>query len=411
MLNPRSSTYSIAARERAGGSAWIRPGLINPLALGLAVFWVLALFWNLDPLVDDMWHYWNATQNMLRSGNPYVPLDAGFLYPPIFAYLAQPLGWFSYATARLVWFGLNAVMMCAWGLLAIHLSGSQLARRWWGAVLFLLLISPAARITLQLGQLGALLLVLIGSAHLAARRHPNVTGVLLALATGLKLYPALIVVAYLLRRHWRIVTATAGAGAAMLALSAAVYGLQPYRDYMQGVLLARQPYSLAEYNISLSAFWTRLLSTHDYGIAVTAAPLLARVLTSISSMLVLLVSWRSTTEARVDGGSARFLAVWLCAMGLLSPINGIYNLVVVLLPALVILRHLEGRYDRRRLVGLALALLLCSIPAGWSDNLPALYSFVHTGWGLLLLTPPLYGLVLMFVLVARLPDEPAVRAA
>jgi len=69
-------------------------------------------------------------------------------------------------------------------------------------------------------------------------------------------------------------------------------------------------------------------------------------------------------------------------MLLLSPINGYYNLVLLLLPLLAALGHLECYPDRRALRWLILATALVCIPPGWTHVHPAIYDTLHRGMGL-----------------------------
>jgi hypothetical protein len=142
------------------------------------------------------------------------------------------------------------------------------------------------------------------------------------------------------------------------------------------------------------------------------APLLARALTIVSSLLVLgACLW---VRDRGDGDRQRLLeySLWLCAMLLLSPINGSYNLVLLLLPLLMILGRLEQKPDRRVRNWLILGTALACFPPAWSNGLPAIYNAVHVGWGTLVLTPAFYGLLVYIGLLVWLirraePETPA----
>ena len=89
-------------------------------------------------------------------------------------------------------------------------------------------------------------------------------------------------------------------------------------------------------------------------------------------------------------------------MLLLTPANGYYNLVLLLLPCLAILRYLELSADRHVRTWLVIATALVCIPTGWTSAHPWLYQTLHIGWGLLVLTPPLYGLLLYFIVSVQL---------
>jgi hypothetical protein len=89
-------------------------------------------------------------------------------------------------------------------------------------------------------------------------------------------------------------------------------------------------------------------------------------------------------------------------MMLLSPLNGVYNLVLLLLPLLAVLHYLEQHPDRGVRNWLILATTLVCVRPLWSEWSLALDTFVHVGWGLLLLAPPFYGLLIYLILLAQL---------
>jgi hypothetical protein len=97
-------------------------------------------------------------------------------------------------------------------------------------------------------------------------------------------------------------------------------------------------------------------------------------------------------------------------MLLLAPINGYYNLVLLLLPLLAALKHLEQQPDRRAARWLILATALAWFPPGWTDVHPAVYDALHRGVGLLVLTPAIYGLAIYLGLLLWLARRSAAEA-
>src|SRR5262249_41356869 len=128
-------------------------------------------------------------------------------------------------------------------------------------------------------------------------------------------------------------------------------------------------------------------------------------LTILSSLLVLGVCL--LTRSRGDDQRSYVLeySLWLCVMLILSPINGSYNLLLLLLPLLVILAYFEQTPDRRTRNWLIIGTALACFPPAWSDGLPAVYNAVHVGWGTLVLTPAFYGLVIYIGLLAWLTQH------
>lgn len=394
--------------------------LINLVALALALGWLLLIGLTLSPEVTDLQPYWSGATDMLRSGDPYasvpepgasvpgadgtpdVGLSGAYIYPPLFAYAFQPLGRVDLWRGQQIWFVLNGLFLAGWIALCLRMSGSVLARRYWGIVVLGVLIAPPTRLCLQLGQIGILFALMLVGGFALRWRHAWVAGVLLALTSLVKLYPALLGLYYLLRRPRAVAWWAGLSGGIIVALSLAIYGVTPYLTYIRKVVLAGNPLYAAEFNISLFGFWERLLVKSLYAVPLTDAPLLARAAIGLTSILVLSICvWASRGPAENPAALAQF-CVWLCGMLLLSPINGFYNLVLLLLPLLVMLRHLEEHPDRRVRTWLILGTALACWPPAWTDWQPVLYSSLHVGWGILLLTPSIYGLLIYLWLLVRL---------
>ena len=416
VLTPRSDTLR-------------RATTINRIALALALGWLILIGLTLTPEVDDFRQFRRGAIDLLQAGDPYATRadpaaeaqrqpgtvdesgERGFKYPPLFAYLFQPFGLLEHRTGQLVWFGANVLMLGALIALCIQASGSLLARRYWGVAALGTLLAPPTRLSLQLGQVSILMALLLVGCGLLARRRPAPAGLLLTLASIIKLYPALLGVYFLLRGPRRVAWWSLAWVIALVAVFLPFYGLQHYRTFAEVVILSsNHPYT-AEFNLSLIAFWERMFAPSPYAVPLLDAPLLARGLTILSSLLVLgvclLARRRGDDEHRLLEYS-----LWLCAMLILSPINGSYNLLLLLLPLLVILGRLERAPDRRTRNWLIVGTALACWPPAWSDGLPAIYNVAHVGWGTLALTPAFYGLAVYIGLLAwlnspRAPETPA----
>jgi Glycosyltransferase family 87 len=399
---------------------------INLGAFVLALVWLALIAATLTPANDDFKQYWQASVNLLQSGDPYAttpePGSADqtgaaseaivifYPYPPLLAYLIQPLARLQHWQAQGVWFGMNCLALSALIWLCIRLSGSLLARRYWGVVILGTLLAPPTRLSLQLGQVSIMLALLIVAGFALSRRRPVLAGVLLALGSLVKLYPGLLGLFYVSRCSRRVVWWAVASGALIFALSVLAYGIAPYASYLRKDLLSESyPYT-AEFNISLIGFWDRLLSVSNYAQPLLVWPGLARTIAGALSIGVLAIClW-----AGGDSGDALArllrLGVWICAMLLLAPVNGYYNLVLLLLPLLSALHYLE-RYPERRVshVLIAATALIC-IPPGWTNAYPAVYDTLHRGAGLVLLTPAIYGLTIYLGLLALLVRRSAARA-
>lgn len=310
-----------------------------------------------------------------------------------------PLALLPPAAFRLVWFGLNIGALTALLVLALRLVAFPPLARYWGILTLGVVSFPSVVLCLSLGQLGIILVFLILAAFFLAERRPALAGAALALAMAIKLYPGLIGVYFLLRGPRRVLGWAAVWGALLLALPLAFSGPAPYVAYAAKVLFGDYyPYP-AEFNLSLVGFWQRLLTANPYvAQPLVDAPALARALTLLSSAAV--VGWCLRIPFTPDHlGRLIGVSVWLCAMQLLTPLNGYYNLIALLLPllTLIVCAH---RYAAHRTVFLMMAGVgLAAIPPGWTYLIAILHLLLHQGWGILALTPPFYTAILFLSLL------------
>ncbi len=145
---------------------------------------------------------------------PYAPL--AYVYPPLLAILLEPLTFLPCANASVIWLLVNAALWAG----ATWLLASVVAGRWpdHHRLLAVTLTSLLSLCFVQaygglfLGQAHiVILLVLALAMWLSERKHSMLMGAVLAIGAAIKLFPAALVLYFLLRRRLRV------AGAAMLA--------------------------------------------------------------------------------------------------------------------------------------------------------------------------------------------------
>ncbi|MEZ4217909.1 MAG: glycosyltransferase family 87 protein [Myxococcota bacterium] len=152
-------------------------------------------------------------------------LVAGSVYPPFTSFLFAPFGAFSFETAYWLWLACNAAAVAA----AVALAGRRLlVAHPHGALLAAALVAllPATRLTVEVQQSSGLVLLALVAMAVAPRAAG--AGVALALAVVVKPLAALVAIAPLARRQWRVLGAAAAAGAALVVASAVVWGPQRY---------------------------------------------------------------------------------------------------------------------------------------------------------------------------------------
>lgn len=181
---------------------------------------------DLIPLPNqlDFTSYYIAAQALGQGLSPYDPAVqaqlasaygklelAAYLYPPVIADILRPLAALPLPMAGLVWFGLNVL----WVVLAARCITWLVRLPGYGVVgvCLLSILNPAVHHTLELGQVSSLLLVLISGALLALGRQSRgawsdvLGGLLLALATMIKLFPAVLALPLIVSQRDRALAA------------------------------------------------------------------------------------------------------------------------------------------------------------------------------------------------------------
>lgn len=357
-------------------------------------------FLALKPERDDFFIYYQAARSIRQVGDPYTQAPP-YIYPPLLAYLVQPLTLLPRFAAQQVWFILNTALLGALLYLVLRYTAPAVARQHWGLVSLCTILAPPTWLNLQIGQLGILMGLLIVLLYVLRHRTNSVAAVF-GVACALKLYPGLFGLLYLRQKSWSLAVKSGIATGAVVVLNIAWSGLFPYLRFVNNPFPKSALPAEAEFNISLYGFWFRLLTDNPYAVPAAHLPLVAMAITAFTCVLAIAIClW--VTPMRSTADKPMIFSLWLVLLQLITPINGYYNLLVLLLPALVLLGSLTAQPSKPLTSVLIIATALLWLPPGWTDNLPWLYNALHIGWGQLLLTPALYGVLLYFgMLVVRL---------
>lgn len=209
---------------------------------------------SLDRVYEVIW--FQRQKDHLGIQQPFV----GFApYPPISMVPVLPLVGLRPLTAKRAWLILNLGFLCftLWIL-------RRVTRLSWRRVFLIsfLCIFPL-RINFLLGQYYILILLLISSAYYASwLNHRFISGLLLAAAASLKVFPALFLLLFLSRRDWRSAGGLAVGLTGLSALSVVIFGSAIHRVYLVEVLPRALRGDLfgsyyLEWN-SFTALWHRL---------------------------------------------------------------------------------------------------------------------------------------------------------
>ena len=243
-----------------------------------------------------------------------------FSYPPHLLLVLAPLAALPYRVALAVWTGANLL-----GLVAASRIVAA-GRRQRGFIALATCLSPAASMMVLYGHFGGVLALLFAIILRDGERRPGLTGLCLAALTAKPQFAVVVALVLLGAGRWRCLPVAAAATAAWVALSVAVFGLEPWHGFLT--------VTLPEQSRMLSAFDAGMLGT-------TISPYLgARLigLTSATAWALQLATGAGALAIAVAAlrrtPTGAFLAVPLAAVFALPYANH-YDLVVAA-PALTL---------------------------------------------------------------------------
>lgn len=295
----------------------MRRALNHPLAWLVIAYLAWRRLWAFEQAVNiDLEVYLRGASDLLSGLSPYREIEAlPYTYPPFSAIVFAPLTWLPSPAAQLVFLcmSIGAYLALLW------IVGRRL--RWtpieiaWVAVLGLRL-EPVVR-TFDLGQVNFLLAALVAADLLLVPRRYR--GILIGIAAGIKLTPAVFGVTFLLHRQWDAALRCAVTGLATVAVGAAVLPSDSWRYWTQ---LLRDPRRIGalDYpdNQSLAGVAARILDQER----LTSAQLLPLEL--LGAALGCVVAWVCLRRLRDHDGRPDEVAVTLSlalASLLASPIS------------------------------------------------------------------------------------------
>jgi hypothetical protein len=262
----------------AGTHGWIVP-LERPTTTDFASFYAAgSLADSGTPALayNETAHY-AAEQQATSPGIEYQ----FFYYPPVFLLVCALFGRLPYMAAFIA-FEAVSLLLC---LLVAR--GIVKAKDW--AILLPLLAFPSVFWTMGLGQNAFLTAALFGGALLLIDRRPTLAGMLFGLLCYKPHFGLLIPVALVAGGRWRAFAGAAVAGAAMVALSIALFGWQTWQDFF--ALAAGSHSTYESGRIDLSGFVTLFGGLRLMGLPSAIAYALQGVGSLVAIALVAVV-WR-----------------------------------------------------------------------------------------------------------------------
>jgi len=295
--------------------------------------------------------------------------------------------------AKHAWLAVN--LLCL-GLTAVLMKAST-SLPWRRIGLLIFLVFAPLRANLLLGQMHIVVLFLLAlAAWLYFEDWSFISGVVVAAAAAIKIYPALFLLFFLVKKQWRAVAGViVGLGAAAM-VSVYSFGLDACRVFAREILPRAvigenlDPYDL-EWN-SFTALLRRLFIAepelnpspvaHLPSLYAFLHPLI-HVFLLVAFLWAVYFATEDRAGRKLQWGCYLFLLLWV------SSLPALYHFVALILTGTLVTEYLLERKQTTR-AGIFLCLLL--LPLGPYSRF---YQPSATGWRILLFFPRLYFLSLL----------------
>lgn len=328
----------------------------------------------------------------LREDRPYI-------YLPPLAIIIAPLSLLPPRAAVFIWFWTNVALLIASTMLFSRMVGLHKKRIYVVGVLIGALVFYPVIFSTFMGQVNTLILALLVLAwYLSKRRQEILTGVVIALASLIKLFPFCVALYFLWKGRYRIFLYTLGALILLAGISVVIVGPDAHWTYVNSVL-PTQFLKTHPLNQSFSGFLARMLPIDRHN-----GFLLWRFLSlSASAVLTLATLLTIPPGRRNEGASDLEISLVVVAMLLISTVSWTGTLTLLVIPYAVVANHLlDTSYEKERW---SLFLVLLSFLLVNSQRLLESSGALAGGGAVLLpwlLGLPMYGMIILWLTVARM---------
>lgn len=344
-----------------------------------------------------------AVQQPLERSFFERPPDGWFnlyILPPFVAYAFLPFAYLPYGVAAEIYFALSVVLIIANGSLLWSLLDYLKAQMRLSTVLLCAFVSAPAWYLFMIGQNTAILMfLLVSGLTLLVRQRDLSAGLVLGIGIFKPQIFILIPVVLLLHRRWRALAGMAATSSALVVVSFLLVGVSGMRSYLH--LFSTDDY-VADIASGRSWRMISLVSQVRYlGSGIVDVPVFAAwVLSMLPLALTPLVLWK------VRGSVTQMFALAILLTMIFNPHIYYYDLLLVLIPALILLDARPGSYVVRG------ALVAAFVLSWMMDPLHGIFG--DQGWPLILLSThwlPVPMLVLMVTLIRELRGKEAMASA
>lgn len=308
---------------------------------------------NTDRIYE--WAEMQRHKDQLEIDQPVV----GFIpLTPVSALSFVPFAKLPPLTAKRYWTVTNLALMA----LVVALLCS-LTRLHWRRVALLAALTLPIHHNLILGQAYILLLAVLTLALWAYVRNRSITsGLIIAIAFGLKIFPLLFLLHFIRKRDWKAVTGLVVGSGAIILLSIVVFGVEMNRTYALQVLPwalrgeALDPYNLHAGSISALLHRAFVYEPEWNPHPLFAAPVVLAIMHPFIQLLIFAPVLLLTSACREENKRTQLeWSVFTVALLAISTSPAYYDFTILLMPAAVITATL---IERQRWSALALFYLI-----------------------------------------------------
>lgn len=289
----------------------------------------------------DFPSFYSTVHVLLQGESPYKDLTATYLptdnqlhtnlNPPIVLWLLNPLAYFSYSTALLVWSGISLILGFLAAVIAFYyaFSAAFLQKNYLNvSLLYFAFFATLMNVTTL--QLGTLLFFLIMVGYYFYLHHRDyLAGIFWGIIIAMKVFPALLFFYVLKQRRFKVF------GVMLMTLVVAwlipilVYGVAIYKQYYS--MISRVLWYGDGWNASIYGFIYRLF--HCYG---TGEHLLRIDLLYVSCFSILIIWYlRALGPNSQAPVNHQPFCLTLAMMLFLSPLGWVYYFPLLVLPLIL----------------------------------------------------------------------------
>jgi len=190
---------------------------------------------------DDFKHFYRAAHGMLRGENIYAAGLGRYVYPPLLAFLLQPLGLLSLNTAATLWILVNVALVLTAVVVATteitnrwmpESSGKDLSIRWAIAAFAVVLAADKIHIVFTQGQTDFVMLLGFACVLRWMERRPWLAGLAIGFIANIKYFSLIFVPYFLLKKNFRAAFSSLATFVFFLWLPAIEVGLKRTTEYL-----------------------------------------------------------------------------------------------------------------------------------------------------------------------------------